>query len=104
MANNLRKGVMTIPTTYTILSRTDTSEYLSHFLFFDAESLTWTKNQNEAFCFRSHSDAECNARLILDRLDDPVNRRVGLKSAKAVVKDGKLVVGSWFSVNVCLVA
>ena len=44
------------------------------------------------------------ARLILDRLNDPTNRPVGLKSAKAVVKDGELDVGEWFSVNVCLVA
>ena len=95
---------MTFPTTYTILSRTDTREYLSHFLFFDPESMTWTKDINEAFCFRSHSDAECNARLILDRLNDPTNRQVGLKSAKATVMDGELDVGEWYSVNVCLVA
>ena len=58
-----------------------------------------SKDINEAFCFRSHSDAEANARLILDRLDDPTNRSVGLKCAK-----GELDVGEWFSVNVCLVA
>jgi hypothetical protein len=95
---------MSIPTSYTILSRTDTGEFLSHFLFFDPESMTWTKDINESFCFRSHSDAESNARLILDRLDDPTNRRVGLNCAKAVVKDGKLEVAEWFPVNVCLVA
>jgi hypothetical protein len=42
---------------------------------------TWSKDLKDAFYFRSHSDAKCNARLILDRLDDPLNRRVGLKSA-----------------------
>ena len=51
-----------------------------------------------------HSNAECNAGLILDRLNDPVNRRVVLKCAKAVVKDGELQVGGWYPVNVCLVA
>jgi hypothetical protein len=95
---------MTTPATYTILSRTDTGEYLSQFLFFDPESMTWTKDLNEVFCFRSHSDAECNARLILDRLHDPTNRRVGVKSAKATVQDGKLVAGHWYSVCVCFVA
>jgi hypothetical protein len=95
---------MTIPTTYTILSRTDTGEYLKHFLFFDPESLTWTKDLNEVFCFSSYTSAECNARLILDRLNDPTNRRVELKCAKAVVKDEELDVGEWYSVNVCLVA
>ena len=95
---------MSLSTTYTILSRTDTDEDLSNFLFFDPESMSWTKDQNEAFCFRSHSDAEANARLILDRLHDPTNRRVGLKSGKAVVKDGELEVAEWYSVNVCLVA
>jgi len=95
---------MNLPTTCTILSRTDTGEYLSHFLFFDPDSMTWTKDVNEAFCFRAHSDAECNARLILDRLNDPTNRSVGLKSAKAVVKDGELVIGEGYAVNVILVA
>jgi len=95
---------MTLPTTYTILSRSNTGEYLSHFLFFDPNAMTWTKDINEVFCFRSHTDAECNARLILDRLDDPTNRSVGLKSAKAEVKDGELVVGDWYSVNVIRLA
>lgn len=95
---------MSIPTTYTILSRSDTGEYLSHFLFFEPESIKWAKDIGDVFYFRSHSDAECNARLILDRLDDPVNRRVGLKCAKAEVRDGELEVGKWYEVNVCLVA
>jgi hypothetical protein len=95
---------MSLPTTYTILSRTDTNEFLSHFLFFDPEYLTWTKDVDEVFCFRSHSDAEANARLILDCLHDPTNRRVGLKCAKAAANDGKLDVGEWYLVNVCLVA
>jgi hypothetical protein len=95
---------MSIPITYTILSRTDTGEYLSQFLFFLPDLATWSKDINEVFCFRSHSDAECNARLILDWLHDPTNRRVGLKCAKAAVKDGKLNVGEWHAVNVCFVA
>lgn len=94
---------MSIPTTYTILSRIDTSEYLGHFAFYLPDPPSWTKDINEVFCFRSHTDAECNARLILDRLNDPVNRRVGLKCAKAVVKDGELTVGKWYSLNVCFV-
>jgi len=95
---------MSIPSTYTILARTDTGEYLSHFLFFDPESMTWSKDINEAFFFRSHSDAEANARLILDQLYDPTNHGVGLKSAKAVVKDGELEVREWYSVNMILVS
>ena len=90
--------------TYTILMRTARGEYLRNFLFFDPESMTWTKDKDKAFCFRSHTDAECNARLILDRLHDPTNRSVGLKCAKAVVKDGELEVGEWYDVNLCLVA
>ncbi len=95
---------MSLPKTYTILSRTDTGEYLSHFLFFDPESLSWTKDLSEVFCFSTSTSAECNARLILDRLNDPVNRRVGLKCAKAVVKEGELVVAEWYPVNVSRVA
>ena len=95
---------MSIPTTYTILSRTDTGEYLSHFLFFDPGSISWTKDLNEVFCFSTYTSAECNARLILERLNDPVNRRIGLKCAKAVVKEGELEVAEWYPVNVLRVA
>ena len=85
---------MTISTTHTIISRS-TGEFLSRFEFFSPEMPTWSKDVNEAFCFRSHSDAESIAKLILDRLDDPSNHRVGLKYASAEVKKGKLVVGEW---------
>ena len=95
---------MLIPTTYTIISRNDTGEYLSRFEFFSPEMPTWSKDINEAFCFRSHSDAESNARLILDRLDDQLNRRVGLKYAGAEVKNGKLVVGEWRQICIVRVA
>jgi hypothetical protein len=91
---------MTIPTTYTIISRS-TGEYLSRFEFFSPDLPTWSKDIKETFCFGSHSDAESNARLILDRLDDQLNRRVGLKYASAEVKKGKLVVGEWRSI--CIV-
>ncbi len=95
---------MSITTTYTILSRTDTGKYLGHFAFYLPEPPSWTKDQNEAFCSKTHSDAECNAVLILDRLNDPVNRRIGLKCAKVVFKDGELEVGEWYAVNVCFIA
>jgi hypothetical protein len=95
---------MSIPTTYTILQRIDTCEYLLRFEFFSAEMPAWTKDINAAFGFRSHADAESNAKLILDRLNDPLNRRVGLKSASVEVKNGKPTVGEWYKVNVCRVA
>ena len=78
--------------TYTVLMRSDSGEYLSHFLFFMADPPTWTKNLDEVFCFSTYTSAACNARLILDRLHDPVNRKVGLKCAEALVKDGELEV------------
>jgi hypothetical protein len=77
---------------------------LIRFEFFSPEPPTWSKDINEAFCFRSHTDAECNARLILDRLDDQLNRRMGLKYASAEVKNGKLVVGEWRSICIVRVA
>ena len=95
---------MTIPTTYTIISRSDKSEYLSRFEFFSPEMPTWSKDINAAFRFRSHTDAESNARLILDRLDDPLNRRVGLRIAGAEMKKGKLVMGEWYSICIVRVA
>ena len=56
------------------------------------------------FCFRSHTDAEVNARLILDRLDDQLNRRMGLKYTSAELKKGKLVVGEWRQICIVRVA
>jgi hypothetical protein len=94
---------MTIPTTYTIISRS-TGEYLSRFEFFSSEMPTWSKDINEALCFRSHTDAESNARLVLDRLDDSLNRRVGLKIAGAEMKKGKLVIGEWCPICIVKVA
>ena len=94
---------MTIPTTYTIISRS-TGEFLSRFEFFLPEMPTWSKDINEAFCFRSHSDAESNARLILDRMDDQLNRQMGLKYAGAEVKKGKLVIGGWRQICIVRVA
>ena len=88
----------------TIISRSDTGEYLSKFEFFSPKMPTWSKDINEVFCFRSHTDAECNARLILDRLDDQLNRRMGLKYASAEVKDGKLVLGEWHPICIVRVA
>ena len=90
--------------TYIILSRSDTGEFLSHFLFFDPESMTWTKDLDEVFLFTTYTSAECNSRLILDRLGDPTNRRVGLKCAKTVLKDGRLDVADWYPVNVIRLA
>ena len=95
---------MTIPSTYTIIFRSDIDEYLSRFEFFSPELPTWSKDVNQAFRFRSLTDAESNARLILNRLDDPLNRRVGLKIAGAEMKNGKLVVGDWYSICIVRVA
>jgi len=95
---------MHIPATYTILSRTDTSEYLSRFLFFLPDPPTWSKDIQEAFCFRSHSDAESNAKMILDRLDDPLNRQLGLKLAGVKVVGRKIEAGESYPLSVCRVA
>lgn len=66
--------------------------------------MTWSKDINDAFCFRSHSDAEANGRLILGQLGDPTNRLVGLKCAKAVEKDGELEVGESYLMCLARVA
>jgi hypothetical protein len=95
---------MTIPTTHTIISRTDSGEYLHRFEFFSPDMPTWSKDINAAFRFRSHTDAESNARLILDHLDDPLNRQVGLKIAGVEIKNGKLNVGEWCSICIVRVA
>jgi len=93
-----------IPSTYTILHRTDTNEYLSHFEFWDRNSIQWSANVNEAFLFRTHSDAEINGRMVLDWLGDPLNRHVGLSCATMEIRDDELTVGQWYSVNVTRVA
>jgi hypothetical protein len=93
-----------IPSTYTILHRTDTNEYLSHFEFWDRDSIRWSTNADDAFLFKTHSDAEINGRMVLEWLGDPINRRVGLSCAKAEIRGRTQAVGQWYSVNVTRVA
>ena len=95
---------MNIPSTYNILHRTDTNEYLTHFEFWDRNSIKWSADANEAFLFKTHSDAEVNGRMVIEWLGDPLNRFVGLSCAKMEIRDGKLTVGQWYSVNVTRVA
>ena len=90
--------------TFIILRRTDTSEYLTHFEFWDRNSVKWSANPDEAFLFKTHSDAEINGRMVLDWLKDPLNRNVKLVCAKAGIQKRAMVVGKWYSVNVTRVA
>jgi len=50
-------SVMTVKETARFLR----GEYLSNFMFFDPEAMTWTKDLNEAICLTTHSIVECNA-------------------------------------------
>jgi hypothetical protein len=93
-----------IPSTYIILHRTDTNEYLTHFEFWDCNSMQWSTNVDEAFLFKTHSDAEINGRMVLEWLGDPLNRHVGLSCSKMEIRDDELTVGQWYSVNVTRVA
>ena len=93
-----------IPSTYTILHRTDTNEYLTHFEFWDRNSIRWSANVDEAFLFRTHSDAEINGRMVLEWLKDSLNRNVSLMCANAKLQGRSMVVGEWYSVNVTRVA
>ncbi len=93
-----------LPSTYTILHRTDTNEYLSHFEFWDRNSLRWSANVDVAFLFRTHSDAEINGRMVLEWLGDPLNRSVGLMSSDTKLLDTELVLGNQCPVNVTRVA
>lgn len=90
--------------TFIILRRTDTSEYLTHCEFWDRNSIKWSANLNEAFLFRTHSDAEMNGRMVLEWLGDPLNRNVKLVCAKAGIQGRRLTVAEWYSVNVTRVA
>jgi len=93
-----------VPSTYTLLQRTDTHEYLAHFEFWDRNSIKWSANVDEAFLFRTHSDAEINGRMVLEWLGDPLNRCVRLVSSAAEIRRSELIVGRWYSVNVTRVA
>jgi hypothetical protein len=93
-----------IPSTYTILQRADTNEYLTHFEFWDRNSVRWSANADEAFLFRTHSDGEINGRMVLEWLGDPLNRHVRLSCANTRTRDDQLTVGQWYSVNVTRVA
>jgi hypothetical protein len=59
---------------------------------------------DEAFLFKSHSDAEINGRMVLSWLNDPLNRNVNLMYANAGIQRREMVVGEWYSVNVTRVA
>ena len=93
-----------LPSTYTILHRTDTNEYLTHFEFWDRNSMQWSADVNEVFLFRTHSDAEINGRMVLDWLGDPLNRSVKLLQASVEIRDEEMDLGQWYSVNVTRVA
>lgn len=93
-----------LPSTRAILRRTDTDEYLTHFEFWDRNSIRWSANADEAFLFRTHSDAEINGRMVLEWLGDPLNRRLGLRCAKAKVQGSETILGDWYPVNVTRVA
>jgi hypothetical protein len=93
-----------LPTTYTIQRRTDTMEYLTHFEFWDRNSIKWSANVDEAFLFKSHSDSEINGRMVLEWLGDPLNRSVKLMHTKAEIKGGETIVGDWRLVNVTMAA
>lgn len=62
------------------MTLTNSEDEKQLFLFFMPDEPTWTREAEHAFQFRSHSDAESNARLILERLEDPTNAKLGLKS------------------------
>ena len=93
-----------LSTAYTILHRTDTNEYLTYFEFWDSSSIKWSANPDEAFLFKTHSDAEINGRMILDWFKDPLNRTVSLMCAQVGMQRRAMVVGEWYSVNVTRVA
>ena len=90
--------------TFIILRRSDTNEYLTHFEFWDRDSIKWSVNPDEAFLFKTHSDAEINGRMVLNWLDDPLNRNMNLMCAEVAIQDRKMVAGEWYSVNVTRVA
>ncbi len=93
-----------LPSTHTILHRTDTNEYLTRFEFWDGNSIRWSANVDEAFLFKSHSDGEINGRMVLEWLGDPLNRQVGLISSDAQLTGAEMTVGQGYPVNVTRVA
>ena len=99
-----RTACRAVFSTYTILHRTDTNEYLTHFEFWDRNSIRWSANADEAFLFKTHSDAEINGRMVLEWLGDPLNRRVELSCAKAKICDRQMVLEQGHPVNVTRVA
>lgn len=95
---------MNIPSAYTILHRTDTNEYLTRFEIWDRKSIRWSANVDEAFLFRTHSDAEINGRMVLEWLEDPMNRSVKLACAVAKIRGRQTILERGHPVNVTRVA
>jgi hypothetical protein len=61
--------------------------------------MQWSANVDEAFHFKTHSDAEINGRMVLDWLGDPMNRHLKLMSVAAEITHRTLIVGKWYPVN-----
>ena len=89
------------PDTFTVLVRSDTSQYLIKFEFFNPDPPQWSSDPKDAMRFDRHDYAESNFRLIIERMGDPLNKTVRLKSCKVTVDGSDLVVTK--SMSMCVV-
>ncbi len=89
---------------FIILQRTDTGEFLKKFEFFNADPPQWTTDPGDTLRFIRPDYAMINGRLVLERLGDPMNKSVGLKTTQITIKGDELVVGKAMAISVPWIA
>ena len=89
---------------FIILQRTDTQEYLSKFEFFTPDPPQWSSEPTDSLRFITHSDAESNFRLILDRMGDPLDRALRIRKCEVAVKGDEFIMSEPTALSVSIVA
>jgi len=62
------------------------SEFLQRFEFFNPDPPQWTKDPSDTLWFVRPDHEMINGRIILERLGDPMNKTVRLKTAQVTIK------------------
>jgi len=77
---------------------------MSKFEFFTPDPPQWSSEATDSLRFITHSDAESNFRLILDRMGDPLNRTLRIRKRQVAVKDDEFMMSEPTALSVSIVA
>jgi hypothetical protein len=94
----------TYSNSFIILQRMDAQEYLSKFEFFNTDPLQWSSDPNDTLKFIGYEIAESSFRLIIERMEDPLNKAVRIMMCKVTVNGDELIVKAPEALSVVRVA